>query len=150
MASEPHIRSMTSRIGDKRVRDVTRIRQMLRFRDAIRGRVDSMECSSCEFYIHPDAASPDNTVIYCDLPYGGKRVEQYCEPFDHERFRQWVRDSPWLTMVSETHMPEDFICVAEFDRFVAICRKNEWKEKDRLYVHESKADAYRRMMNGDH
>lgn len=149
MASWPHIGSMTSRIGDKRVRDVTRIRQMLRYQDAIREKVNSIECSSYEYYIYPEGSSPDNTVIYCDPPYDGKRVEQYCESFDHDRFRQWVRDSPYLIMVSETHMPDDFICVAEFDRLVLICKKDRWREKDRLYVHKDKADVYRRMMDGD-
>ena len=57
---------------------------------------------------------PDNSIIYCDIPY--KNTKQYTtsKNFDHNKFWQWCRDMAskgHIIFVSEYNAPNDFECV---------------------------------------
>lgn len=66
---------------------------------------------SCDYR---DLLFPDNSIIYCDIPYKGTKQYSTSKNFNHSDFWQWVRDisvKGHEVFVSEYDAPEDFICV---------------------------------------
>lgn len=88
---------------------------------------------------------PDNSVIYCDIPY--KETKQYSvsKGFDHESFWQWCRDMTAKgndVLVSEYRAPSDFVCVWEKQVTNSMNTNNTYKPTEKLFVHESIAGNY--------
>lgn len=58
---------------------------------------------------------PDNSIIYCDIPYiGTSKYIANEEQFNHEKFYKWVRDMELKghqVFISEYEAPADFTCV---------------------------------------
>ncbi len=57
---------------------------------------------------------PNESIIYCDIPY--KNTTQYStsKDFDHDKFWQWCRDMSIIghkVFVSEYDAPNDFECI---------------------------------------
>ena len=74
-----------------------------------------------EFYStdYPAVPIPENSVIYCDIPYKDTGTYQSHKKteFDYERFYDWAYKQKQPTFISEYWMPEDrFVCVAEIQR----------------------------------
>lgn len=66
---------------------------------------------SCDYR---DLLFPDNSIIYCDIPYKGTKQYSTSKNFNHSDFWQWVRDisvKGHEVFVSEYDAPEDFVCV---------------------------------------
>lgn len=62
---------------------------------------------------------PDNSVIYCDIPYANTGTYQRHKKteFDYERFYDWAYKQTQPIFISEYFMPEDrFRCIAEIKR----------------------------------
>ena len=57
---------------------------------------------------------PENSVVYCDIPY--RRKNKYINDFDYDKFYQWCRKQKNIVFISEYAMPDDFYTVAEFTR----------------------------------
>ena len=59
-----------------------------------------------------DVPIPDDSVIYCDIPYRG--TSGYKNAFDYEAFYDWAESRKQAVFISEYAMPEArFRCVAE-------------------------------------
>ena len=58
--------------------------------------------------------SQSDSVIYCDIPYAG--TKGYLTKFDHDVFYRWALSQTVPVFISEYWMPDDFECVAEFER----------------------------------
>lgn len=74
-----------------------------------------------EFYStdYQSVPIPDNSVIYCDIPYCGTGTYQRHKKteFDYERFYDWAYSQTQPIFISEYFMPEDrFKCIAEIKR----------------------------------
>ena len=57
---------------------------------------------------------PDNSLIYCDIPYKGTKQYATSKDFDYEKFYNWVRETAkkgHQIFISEYEMPNDFKCV---------------------------------------
>lgn len=67
-----------------------------------------------------DVIIPDNSVIYCDIPYKGFTTYAN-DKFDYEDFYEYALNSDHPIFISEYEMPNDFICVDETNK---ICRFN--------------------------
>lgn len=64
---------------------------------------------------YQDVVIPDNSVIYCDIPY--KDTGTYTSgKFDYEAFYEYALKSEHPIFISEYEMPNDFICVDEIDK----------------------------------
>jgi hypothetical protein len=64
---------------------------------------------------YQDVVIPDNSVIYCDIPY--KDTGTYTSgKFDYETFYEYALKSEHPIFISEYEMPNDFICVDEIDK----------------------------------
>ena len=72
-------------------------------------RLQSLQKSYDEIHIE------ENSVIYCDPPYNN--TAQYVTgDFDSNAFFEWCRKQRELVVVSEYDAPDDFQCVATFNR----------------------------------
>lgn len=81
---------------------------------------------------------PDNSVIYCDIPYrdtGTYQCHKKTE-FDYERFYNWAYSQTQPIFISEYFMPEDrFVCVAEIQRKETFSANNNSKKvTERVFV----------------
>ena len=59
---------------------------------------------------------PDNSIIYCDIPYKGTKQYSTSKGFNHSKFWQWCRDMTMkghVVYISEYNAPDDFKCVWE-------------------------------------
>lgn len=84
-----------------------------------------------------DIDIPDNSLIYCDIPYKGTKQYSTSKNFDYERFYQWCRDMKekgHTIFVSEYNMPDDFICVWSKQITNAMHQTNTKKAVERLYT----------------
>lgn len=64
---------------------------------------------------YQDVVIPDNSVIYCDIPYKGTGTYT-SDKFDYEVFYEYALKSEHPIFISEYEMPSDFICVDEIDK----------------------------------
>lgn len=79
-----------------------------------------------------------NSIIYADPPYykttgyGGKSNKS---SFDHELFYEWALSQTQPIFISEYWMPDDFECIAEFERTSSFsATNNAKKEIERIYI----------------
>lgn len=81
---------------------------------------------------------PDNSVIYCDIPYANTGAYQHHKKteFDYERFYDWAYCQTQPIFISEYWMPEDrFKCIAEIKRADTFSpTKNSKKVAERVFV----------------
>lgn len=64
---------------------------------------------------YQDVVTPDNSVIYCDIPY--KDTGTYTSgKFDYEAFYEYALNSEHPIFISEYDMPIDFVCVDEIGK----------------------------------
>ena len=75
---------------------------------------------------------PNNGVIYCDIPYKGRKAYDTA-PFDYERFYEWARRQKNI-YISEYEMPEGFTCVAEWQRRCTLAHQRKVPTVERLFV----------------
>lgn len=79
---------------------------------------------------YTDLEIPNNSIIYCDIPYKWVRQYNFDKWFNHEEFYDWCRKmkKQWHTIfISEYNMPEDFKCVLEINHTNSL-HKTETKE----------------------
>lgn len=59
---------------------------------------------------------PENSIVYCDIPYEGTKQYSTSKGFNYNQFWDWVRSTTLKgnqVFVSEYKAPEDFVCVWE-------------------------------------
>ena len=80
---------------------------------------------------YADVSFPPGSTVYADPPY--RQTQGYpTGMFDHARFYDWLRRTPFPVYVSEYEMPDDFVCIAELDHQGF----NSKMITDRLFLHE--------------
>lgn len=81
---------------------------------------------------------PDNSVIYCDIPYYSTEKYQRHKKmeFDYERFYDWAYSQTHPIFISEYFMPEDrFRCIAEIKRTDTFSASNNSKKvAEKIFV----------------
>lgn len=78
---------------------------------------------------------PADAIIYCDPPY--KDTVAYSkDPFDHDKFWQWVRHMSNFhrVYVSEYQAPPDFKCIWEGEVTTTMNKNAKDKRVERLFV----------------
>lgn len=87
-----------------------------------------------------------NSILYCDIPY--RNTEKYDSDFDYERFYDWTKTQKELVVISEYDMPDNFICIAEYDKralFSSTVKNKVAKEK--LFIPKHQKELYQTLMN---
>ena len=81
---------------------------------------------------------PDNSIIYCDIPYKNTKQYSTSKNFDHDKFWQWCRDMTkqgHQVFVSEYQAPDDFICVWSKEVTNSMNTTVTYKPVERLFVY---------------
>lgn len=80
---------------------------------------------------------PDNSIIYCDIPYYGTKQYSTSKDFNHDKFWQWCRDMTLKghqVFVSEYNAPEDFNCVWSKEITNSMHTTNTTKPIEKLFT----------------
>jgi site-specific DNA-adenine methylase len=79
---------------------------------------------------------PEGFIVYCDPPYANT-VGYRSGGFDHEAFYAWALAQPGLVLISEYSMPEPFVLVDEYFKWVESGRGARGKAGvERLYANK--------------
>lgn len=96
----------------------------------------NIEVSSCDF---SDLDLSGDAVAYCDPPY--RCTHEHYGGFDFDGFYEWALSQTVPVFVSEYSMPDDFICIAEFQRCGHLSATNNANRvSERLFVPRSQLD----------
>lgn len=85
--------------------------------ESIRGLTKQLPKIKDVDFIYSDYKSlsiPDNSLIYCDIPYKGTKQYSTSKDFNHEEFWHWCRDMSnkgHTVFISEYNAPDDFECI---------------------------------------
>lgn len=93
-----------------------------------------------------------NSVVYCDIPYRGKRgydrtSKSSWTDVTYEDFYAWCRAQKELTLISEYAMPGDFVCVAEVAHRSTLSATANNAVTERLFVPRHQERMYWERMN---
>lgn len=98
---------------------------------------------------YEDVPIPEDSVIYCDIPYEG--TDGYLEKdkggFDYERFYQWCERQTQPVFISSYQMPEDrFDCIADFTHRSTLSATANNLVTERIYVPQHQAERGNRTV----
>ena len=109
---------------------------------------DVIEFHSTDYQAVP---IPDNSVIYCDIPYANTGAYQRHKKteFDYERFYDWAYRQTQPIFISEYWMPEDrFVCIAEIKRKETFSATNNSKKvTERIFVPKHQQTKMTKQLN---
>lgn len=96
---------------------------------------------------YEEVAIPEDSVIYCDIPYEDTNVYNKAEGFDYERFYQWCERQTQPVFISSYKMPEDrFDCIEEFTHRCTFAQKDNNLVTERIYVPKHQAERGNRIV----
>lgn len=98
---------------------------------------------------YEEVAIPENSVIYCDIPYEGTGgyIEKDKGGFDYERFYQWCERQTQPVFISSYQMPEErFDCIEEFTHRCTFAQKDNNLVTERIYVPKHQAERGNRIV----
>lgn len=98
---------------------------------------------------YEEVAIPEDSVIYCDIPYEGTGgyIEKDKGGFDYERFYQWCERQTQPVFISSYQMPEDrFDCIEEFTHRCTFAQKDNNLVTERIYVPKHQAERGNRIV----
>lgn len=112
----------------------------------IRGQILPITSSVLDY---EEVAIPEDSVIYCDIPYEGTGgyIEKDKGGFDYERFYQWCERQTQPVFISSYQMPEDrFDCIEEFTHRSTFAQKYNNLVTERIYVPKHQAERGNRIV----
>lgn len=78
---------------------------------------------------------PEDSVIYCDIPYMNTNKYNGAEQFDYERFYDWACRQTEPVFISSYEMPDDsFECVMEFRHLCIYNNKSNNIVTERIFI----------------
>lgn len=90
----------------------------------------------CDYF---DLLIPDNSIIYCDIPYFGTKQYATSKDFNHENFWEWCRSMSKLgheVFISEYEAPEDFKCVWSKEITNSMNTTKTYKPVEKLFKYQ--------------
>jgi len=84
---------------------------------------------------YADVEIPEDSVIYCDIPYEGTNVYNGAEHFDYERFYDWAEQQTEPVFISSYDMPRDrFDCIQEWSHRSTLNDSKNIAVTERIFV----------------
>jgi len=80
---------------------------------------------------------PNNSIIYCDIPYKGTKQYSTSKGFDHDHFWEWCRkmkSEDHKIFISEYNAPSDFKCVWEKEVTNSMNTSKTYKPIEKLFT----------------
>ena len=84
-----------------------------------------------------DMVIPDNSIIYCDIPYKNTKQYNLSMNFDYDRFYKWcheMKEKGHEVFISEYEMPSEFKCIWQKEVTVALNQKITKKPVEKLFT----------------
>jgi DNA adenine methylase len=109
------------------------IRNTLKQKELIKA-VEFYNCNYSELQI------PNESIIYCDIPYQGTKEYDTKDKFNHTLFWDWCRKKSaegHEIYVSEYNAPDDFECIWEKKVNVSIRQNKTLQQTEKLFVLKS-------------
>lgn len=102
-------------------------------------KIDRLETTIASY---KDCKIKQDSIIYCDIPYFN--TEGYFkQKFDYAEFYEWCSKQKELVFISSYEMPEDFICVKEFEHRTTLSINKKTIEK--LFIPKHQVELYNRL-----
>lgn len=111
----------------------------------LKKRADRLTYSVLDYQAVP---IPEDSVIYCDIPYKGTSEYNLKEKFDHERFYDWCAKQTQPVFISSYDMPEDkFTCIACFEHGSIFAVGINSKVEERIFIpkHQTYKPPFRNL-----
>lgn len=88
---------------------------------------------------------PDS-IIYCDIPYKGKKKYDR-KNFGYEEFYDWCERQTELVIISEYEMPTDrFVCISSKETLTTMCATNNNKKAvEKLFIPVSQLPLFKSL-----
>ena len=105
--------------------------------DNIKKQIDSMKGVSFSSGNYDEIIIPNNSIIYCDIPYEGTKQYATSKNFNHLEFWQWCRDMTKKgheVFISEYNAPNDFKCVWSKEITNSMNTSNTYKPTEKLFT----------------
>lgn len=80
---------------------------------------------------------PDNSIIYCDIPYKDTKQYSYSKDFDHNKFWDWSRNmnrKGHSIFISEYNAPNDFNCIWSMQVTNSLNTTKTYKPIEKLFT----------------
>ena len=127
------LRATHTALGSKKRTDL----QNLESHDRISYPPISLDALTWSATDYQDVPIPENSVIYCDIPYKG--TDRYAgkgADFDHDRFYEWALRQTQPIFISSYDMPkEDFKVIAEYSRTDTLSATNHsLRVTERIFI----------------
>ena len=91
-----------------------------------------------EFYSkdYQEVEIPEDSIVYCDIPYRDTKQYETSKDFDYERFYNWCRENQdkYKIFVSEYFMPDDFKCIWQKEVTNSMNTTKTYKPTEKLFV----------------
>ena len=81
---------------------------------------------------------PNNSIIYCDIPYKDTKQYSSSKNFNYDNFWNWVRKKSQeghQVFVSEYNAPDDFECVWEMEVTNSMNTTKTYKPVEKLFIY---------------
>lgn len=96
---------------------------------------------------YEEVTIPEDSVIYCDIPYEDTNVYNKAEGFDYERFYQWCERQTQPVFISSYQMSEDrFDCIEEFTHRSTLSATANNLVTERIYVPKHQSERGNRIV----
>ncbi len=85
---------------------------------------------------------PDNSIIYCDIPYKDTTNYTTSKEFDYDKFWEWCRvmsDKGHKVFISEYQAPVDFVCIWERNVTNSMSTRITHRPIERLFIYNKQA-----------
>lgn len=89
---------------------------------------------------YQDLIIPNNSIIYCDVPYQGTAKYKGIDEFNYDLFYEWCREKTrqgHKVFISEYNAPDDFECVWELEILSTAGKSNIKKATEKLFTYIS-------------
>jgi len=106
--------------------------------DNIYKQIESMKGVKFSFGDYNEIIIPDNSIIYCDIPYNGTKQYSTSKNFNYVEFWQWCRDMTikgHKVFISEYNAPIDFECVWSKTVTNSMNTDKTYKPIEKLFVY---------------
>lgn len=101
------------------------------------GNFESLQITNLDYRAVPISTLPEQTIIYCDIPYKGT-AEYNHGGFDHEAFFEWCRQSPYKIYVSSYDAPMN--CVFELNHRSTLSATANNRVIERLFCNQKESN----------
>ena len=94
-----------------------------------------------EFIIssYADLKIPENSIIYCDIPYMDTKQYITSKDFDHTKFWEWCREKSkegHQVFISEYNAPDDFECIWQMEVTNSMNTTKTYKPVEKLFKYK--------------